>query len=161
MSDQATALALDVDFEHARAIHRVVRAFNDGECPRCHVLLEDRNMRHGGGGLKCPRCQFYVSDDDMQAAMQLFAPMMDRALLIFEAWREDRAAHVGASERVLFPPDECRIGEMVGRHRLALEGAVFFDATNSGCAGARLDTFTPPRVFELRGNSHAGYTRIL
>jgi hypothetical protein len=45
MSDYATEHVLDVDFEVARSLHRVVRAMHDGECPKCNRLFESYQMR--------------------------------------------------------------------------------------------------------------------
>ena len=49
-------LALDVSLEKARALHRVWRALNDGDCPKCHVHLSTATSsvirnKHGGHGM--------------------------------------------------------------------------------------------------------------
>lgn len=92
-------LALDTDLSNVhRAIHRVVRAMNDGECPKCHVLdprnirnmaLEEEmaGVREVGPGWGCSYCGFFITDEQGQAAMKLFAPKMEGALAIFEEWR--------------------------------------------------------------------------
>lgn len=92
-------LYLDVDFETARALHRVVRAMNDGECPKCHILIEDYHMRKDSPlemspkhtqTMICPRCGFTITGEEAEAAMQTFSPVMDRNLEVFEKWRKSR-----------------------------------------------------------------------
>lgn len=92
-------LYLDVDFETARALHRVVRAMNDGECPKCHALIEDYHMRKKAPSLAspkytetmiCPKCGFTITGEEAEAAIQTFAPVMDRNLAVFEQWRQAR-----------------------------------------------------------------------
>ena len=80
---------LDVDFETARSIHRIVRAMHDGECPKCHALFESRHMTTMSGDEQCPACGFTITHDEMQAATQTFAPVMERNLEVFETWRAD------------------------------------------------------------------------
>lgn len=91
-------LALDVDLEVARAIHCVVRGFHDGECPKCHQLFNSKQMvwnwdRIGNprSSHKCPNCHcgFEISKEEMDAAIALFGPIMDRNLEVFEVWRSD------------------------------------------------------------------------
>lgn len=88
--------ALDVEFEQARAVHRVVRAMHDGECPKCHRLFESKEMVWAPGNAgnpnsahKCPnrQCGFTISKEEMQAAINLFAPVMEKNLEVFEEWR--------------------------------------------------------------------------
>jgi hypothetical protein len=101
-------LYLDVDFETARALHRVVRAMHDGECPKCHWLFESSLMRGQrvidnspfvtgipmsvpvSMNLVCPSCGFTITDEETKAATEAFAPVMERCLAIFEQWRETR-----------------------------------------------------------------------
>jgi hypothetical protein len=85
-------LVLDVDFETARAIHRVVRGMHDGECPKCHRIVSASLMEHPDGGRVCTACGFYISRAEMQAAMRVFAPVMERNLEVFERWRNEGAA---------------------------------------------------------------------
>lgn len=98
-SETSSRLYLDVDFETARALHRVVRAMNDGECPRCHALIEDYHMRKAAPSLAspkytqtmiCPRCGFTITGEEAEAAIQVFAPVMERNLEVFEQWRRSR-----------------------------------------------------------------------
>jgi DNA-directed RNA polymerase subunit RPC12/RpoP len=93
MSEKAQALHLDVDFETARALHRVVRAMHDGECPKCHRLFESYQMRrdhaskdapHYNVAMRCPYCGFTITATESDAAIATFAPVMDRNL---ETWR--------------------------------------------------------------------------
>ena len=100
---ESETLVLDVDFEQARAVHRVVRAMHDGECPRCHTILPADHMRISPQeatraalrdrppqltwDLICPACDFTITHAEQQAAFQLFAPVMERNLAVFEEWR--------------------------------------------------------------------------
>lgn len=87
----ARAHHLDVDFEVARSLHRVVRAMQDGECPKCHNLFDSRHMRSGyPSDLKCPGCGFLVTHDEAEDAIAAFAPVMEKNLEVFEAWRAGR-----------------------------------------------------------------------
>jgi hypothetical protein len=83
------ALALD-SFDRARAVHRVVRALNDGECPKCHTLNSAREVRFENGDLVCPTCGFEISSEEATAAVVAFAEPMTRALAIFEEWKAAR-----------------------------------------------------------------------
>lgn len=86
-------LALDVSLEKARALHRVWRALNDGDCPKCHhaVAATDiiRMNLKGGVWLKCPNsdCGFHVMGEEITEIERMFAPAMDAAVAIFEEWR--------------------------------------------------------------------------
>jgi hypothetical protein len=105
-------LYLDVDFETARALHRVVRAMHDGECPSCHCLFESPAMRRdrlrlldgsyqttpASMSMICPHCAFKISAEESQAAIAAFAPVMDRNLAIFEQWRTDLRRATMAAE---------------------------------------------------------------
>lgn len=90
-------LALDVSLERARALHRVWRALNDGDCPACHTYHEATQMwRSWLGfdlgrehGIMCPTCKFYVTRDEIVAIEKMFAPAMDAAVDIFREWRSD------------------------------------------------------------------------
>jgi hypothetical protein len=91
-------LALDVSLEKARALHRVWRALNDGDCPKCHA----HPGAHGIGrweynaccldaaAMECPSCGFYVTHGEIDEIEVMFAPAMDAAVAIFEQWRSDR-----------------------------------------------------------------------
>jgi hypothetical protein len=35
---------LNLDHDEARALHRIVRAMHDGECPNCHSIHDAREM---------------------------------------------------------------------------------------------------------------------
>lgn len=94
-------LHLDVDFETARALHRVVRAMHDGECPSCHRLFESYQMRRDRAAedapkytttMICPYCGFSITGVEACAAIDAFAPVMKRNLEIFEQWRESLEA---------------------------------------------------------------------
>lgn len=93
---------LNLDHDEARAIHRVIRAMHDGECPKCHRIHDAGLMlwvtdalggdeRFERPGWKCPSCDFSITHDEARDGLQRFATFMDRNLAIFEAWRESRA----------------------------------------------------------------------
>lgn len=92
----SVGMALDVSLETARALHRVWRALNDGDCPKCHhaVAATDviRPNLKGGVWLKCPNpdCGFQVMGEEITEIERMFAPAMDAAVSIFEQWRESR-----------------------------------------------------------------------
>lgn len=101
---------LDVhDFEVARSLHRIVRAMHDGECPSCHWLFEASTMRgrritdpdpcitlvEGDTvpvkmDLVCPSCKFTITDEEAKVALDLFGPVMEKNLEVFETWRRER-----------------------------------------------------------------------
>lgn len=89
-------LALDISLEKARALHRVWRALNDGDCPKCHhaVAATDviRPNLKGGIWLQCPNpdCGFHVMGEEITEIERMFAPAMDAAVEIFEKWRNER-----------------------------------------------------------------------
>jgi hypothetical protein len=98
MSEHAKAYFLDVDFEVARSLHRVVRAMHDGECPSCHRLFDARAMMTAQGrlnvsiaaGHRCPHCGFTITAEESIAAIAAFAPVMKKNLEVFESWRARR-----------------------------------------------------------------------
>lgn len=85
-------LALDVSLEKARALHRVWRALNDGDCPKCHSFTSAHNMVRDVFAIECPSCGFHVSREEIEAIEKMFAPAMDAATAIFESWRRERGA---------------------------------------------------------------------
>lgn len=106
--DGSTAQELNLDtdtFDKARAVHRVVRAMHDGECPKCHYLCTSEQMRNSrlysdpmagpyeswSLNLTCPKCNFSIAHDEQVAAMRLFAPVMEKNLTVFEEWRDSMA----------------------------------------------------------------------
>jgi hypothetical protein len=85
------SLALDTNLDHARALHRVWRALNDGDCPSCHSHHPAHAMdRESIDGIACPSCGFYVTDPEIDDIETLFAPAMDAAVQIFNSWRQSR-----------------------------------------------------------------------
>lgn len=79
--------------ERARALHRVVRAMHDGECPKCHALHSSADMTryiYAGGGHRCPTCAFTITAAESEAALEEFAGFMDKNLAVFEEWRASR-----------------------------------------------------------------------
>jgi hypothetical protein len=85
-------IALDVSLEKARALHRVWRALNDGDCPKCHNYHSAAAINRDCLGIMCPSCGFMVTLDEIEDIQNLFAPAMDAAVAIFEAWSEKRSA---------------------------------------------------------------------
>jgi hypothetical protein len=94
---------LNSDHDTARAVHRIVRAMHDGECPKCHKLHDSTAMRrlvrsHRGdvinviGNWTCPACGFFITPEESEAAMQHFAPFMEANLKVFEQWRAKLAS---------------------------------------------------------------------
>jgi len=48
---------LNLDHDEARALHRVVRAMHDGECPKCHTLHDARDMlQYDTPQIRCTKC---------------------------------------------------------------------------------------------------------
>lgn len=80
-------LALDVSLEQARALHRVWRALNDGDCPKCHKFHAATEIIRSAYGITCPSCRFVIAHSEIEAIEKLFAPAMDGAVAIFEKWR--------------------------------------------------------------------------
>lgn len=82
-------LALDVSLEKARALHRVWRALNDGDCPRCHKFHAANEIIRWPGRIACPACSFSILTSEIEKIEQMFAPAMDAAVAIFHAWRDE------------------------------------------------------------------------
>lgn len=87
MSD--SRLALDVSLEKARALHRVWRALNDGDCPVCHRFNAATDIVRNASGIECPACGFFVTHGEIEDIEKLFAPAMDAAVSIFLQWRDE------------------------------------------------------------------------
>ena len=83
-------LALDVSLEKARALHRVWRALNDGDCPKCHRAVPATSILRDSTGMECPNCGFGVTFREIDAIEVMFAPAMNAAVAIFEEWRASR-----------------------------------------------------------------------
>ncbi len=83
-------LALDVSLEKARALHRVWRALNDGDCPNCHTFHAATEIRRSEKGIQCPACLFDISMEQIADIEKMFAPAMDAAVAIFHEWVEER-----------------------------------------------------------------------
>ena len=81
-------LELDVNFEEARAIHRVVRGMHDGECPNCHRLFQSHEVHLKNGDMICPKCKFKISHKEAEKAIEVFSIVMERNLAVFENWRK-------------------------------------------------------------------------
>lgn len=85
----APPLALDVSLEQARALHRVWRALNDGDCPKCHKFHAATEIHRAFDAITCPSCRFHVKKAEIEAIEKMFAPAMNAAVAIFEQWRTD------------------------------------------------------------------------
>lgn len=84
-------LALDTSvMDRARAMHRVWRALNDGDCPKCHSFHAATAIYRDDVRIRCPSCGFSVTRDEIYQIEQMFAPAMNAAVDIFEAWRSER-----------------------------------------------------------------------
>ena len=79
-------LNLDVSAEHARALHRIVRAMHDGHCPQCG-WLGNAELFEAGDNHLCPMCKFKITGEESRAALKAFRPYLKRSLEVFEAWR--------------------------------------------------------------------------
>lgn len=82
-------LALDVSLEKARALHRVWRALNDGDCPSCHKFHAATDIIRSQIGIECPACGFYVTHGEIEDIERMFAPAMNAAVDIFLKWRAE------------------------------------------------------------------------
>ena len=75
-----------LDVNKARAIHRVIRAIHDGECPRCQHLADASNFRVPEGH-RCPKCGFHITKEQTKKGLKLFASFMLDAVEVFEGWK--------------------------------------------------------------------------
>ena len=90
MSEQKENLALDVSLEKARALHRVWRALNDGDCPKCHKFHAATSIIRCDTFIMCPSCDFCVMTAEIEEIEKMFSPAMNAAVSIFEEWRLKR-----------------------------------------------------------------------
>jgi hypothetical protein len=93
----------DCTSSEARALHRVVRAMHDGNCPKCGYLgpSEEFQKHYERGPQKlsivdhlCPCCGFEVSHNESVEALKAFAPYMEQNVEMFEAWRKRRSQNI-------------------------------------------------------------------
>lgn len=84
--------ALMHDHDLARAIHRVVRAMHDGECPKCHNIHRAELMWRKAD-MVCPTCSFTITGEQATAGLAEFGKFMEKNLALFEAWRAEREPH--------------------------------------------------------------------
>lgn len=98
MGEHAETHFLDViDFEIARSVHRIVRAMHDGECPKCHRLFQSKSVvvemefysfaSDPKEDERCPNCGFTITRSEIIAALEIFGPVMEKNLEVFEDWR--------------------------------------------------------------------------
>lgn len=87
--EEGPPLALDVSLEKARALHRVWRALNDGDCPNCHRFHAATEILRWPSRIVCPSCDFTVLTSEIAKIEQMFAPAMNAAVAIFNAWRAE------------------------------------------------------------------------
>lgn len=74
----------------ARALHRVVRAMHDGNCPKCGMITRSSDMTTDVDGWQCPGCEFSITTEEGRAAMSAFRPFMEANVAVFEKWRKLR-----------------------------------------------------------------------
>jgi len=97
-AEALTSLNLDVSGEHARALHRVVRAMHDGHCPKCghlgpaeHFWVDEKShpsCAEDEGRHECPACHFVVTETEARAALMAFHPYLNKSVEVFERWRQ-------------------------------------------------------------------------
>lgn len=97
--DPHETLNSDVTSSEARALHRVVRAMHDGNCPKCGHLGPSNTFNSRLGHV-CPECSFFIRTEESEAALRTFQPFMALNAEIFEKWRETRNAAAGIEENV-------------------------------------------------------------
>lgn len=88
MNKTIRELRLD-HFDAARAIHRVVRAMHDGECPACHYITSSDGFQLENGDEKCFMCGFTITEKERELAIATFAPVMAKNLQVFIEWKEN------------------------------------------------------------------------
>ena len=93
-------LSLDVSLEKARALHRVWRALNDGDCPNCHKFHAATEIVRSSDAITCPSCWFHVKKTEIEAIEKMFAPAMDAAVAIFNKWRDENNNKLESSDGV-------------------------------------------------------------
>lgn len=84
-----------MSIDEARAVHRIVRAIHDGECPKCrslHLATEmwtERIVFDGKqqlvSGWQCPQCGFFVTEAEGMDAIA--AQGFSEDLAVFRRWR--------------------------------------------------------------------------
>lgn len=141
-SSPATNDVLNSDHDEARALHRIVRAMHDGECPRCHNIVASTTMQIqyrlcndekpvDPEGWKCISCGFQITSEEADRVLQLFAPFMERNLAIFEAWRNEKSVPCADLDRPDVPQTTTAQSELamrlLGHSRLTLSGNVIRD----------------------------------
>lgn len=89
MSTESQGMNSDVTASESRALHRVVRAMHDGNCPKCGLLEPSHEFVRDDGHM-CPRCGFAISHDEATAALETFRPFMELNVAAFETWRANR-----------------------------------------------------------------------
>ncbi len=90
----------DTKADTARALHRVVRAMHDGNCPKCGNIDFDSKFKHCGDDgridyWQCRICKFMVTREEAEAALELFRPYMQANLAEFVKWRLNRITQPG------------------------------------------------------------------
>lgn len=153
------ALALDTNTANvARAVHRIVRAMHDGECPRCHKLFDSRPMighaeiRVPSLYHRCPNCGFEITSREVEAAIKFFGPIMEKNLEVFEGWRTTIGVEAEEPDKPSRQTVTCHWCGETGVEVLCLGEEKFYDSHGHNkdkdrvCEwGVRL---IPPFVFE-------------
>lgn len=78
--------------EIARAVHRIVRAMHDGNCPQCGHLAPAQDFFHPANYFpsyhSCPKCGFTITEMESKAALQEFQPYQTLNIAVFQEWRK-------------------------------------------------------------------------
>lgn len=80
--------------DRRRAVHRIIRAMNDGACPSCGYMSDREEFARENGDLECLSCGFTVTEQDQQFGQDQFLEIMSRSLDVFEVWRERGWKHI-------------------------------------------------------------------
>lgn len=106
----------------ARALHRVVRAMHDGNCPNCGGLFVADLMRNDNNDdMECPECKFKILDDDAEAALAEFAPYMKANLDEFVKFAVEQESKRKSESAGLDKQTFCYIGDYDAFCRLGLD----------------------------------------
>lgn len=80
--------------DEARKVHAVVRTVLDGICPNCRrssILRTFKSFGTGCNAYVCNSCSFFVSLEDVDAALKEYEPLAGQ-MTAFLKWREERRA---------------------------------------------------------------------
>ncbi len=161
-----SASPLNHDHDESRALHRIVRAMHDGECPKCHGVSDASEMwrdqiimslSHVGqvapSGWQCPMCAFYVTEGEGESILDIFAPFMERNLAVFEKWRAERD---GTSPPASPAPAAVKLDAGMGLE-LPNETGIWFDYAGNMWRISIVDQ----NMTEIGRDGHFGTTNFL